>query len=85
MGKRTAAKQAIFLLSFSVALGTDWLEIRKLATKSERLRKTAAMLYIATGKRSTLHFWEYLVMGHMSSFLPTAEFHFPSGETESLF
>ena len=34
MGKSTAAKQAIFLLSFKVALGTDRHGLRKLATKS---------------------------------------------------
>ena len=53
MGKRTAAKQAIFLLSFSVALGTDWLEIRKLATKSERLRKTQENLDNTVNKSIT--------------------------------
>lgn len=73
MGKSTAA---IFLLSFNVALGTDRHGLRKLATKSGESQETAAMVYMATAKRSTFHFWECLVTNHMSSIFPTTEFCF---------
>lgn len=41
MGKSTAAKQTIFLLSFNVALGTDRHGLRKLATRSGKSQENS--------------------------------------------
>lgn len=85
MDKSTAAKPAIFILSFSVALGTDWLGLKKLATKSEESQENSCHAVHCHRQKISPSFLGMLVMNHMSSVLPTAELHFPSVEAESLF